>query len=124
PLTEVLVPIDQTVGVPTTATCAEAEAVSRDTGRSRLVVREGDTPTGIAHVRDIVRAAAQAPVTTVTTPVLHVDQGLSLLDTVSLMRNGHAQLVIVDGPSGPVGLVTMEDLLERVLGTFEDETDT
>jgi len=123
PLTEVLVPMTQAVGVPTTASCAEAEAVSRETGRSRLVVREGGTPVGLAHVRDIVRASAHAPVTTVTVPALHVDQGLSLLDTVSLMRAAHAQLVIVDGPSGPVGLVTMEDLLERVLGTFEDETD-
>jgi CBS domain containing-hemolysin-like protein len=29
----------------------------------------------------------------------------------------------VDDDSGPVGLVTMEDLLERVLGRFDDETD-
>ncbi|MGO4596567.1 hemolysin family protein [Terrabacter sp. 2RAF25] len=122
-LTEVVVPMDRAIGVPTSATCAEAEALSRDTGRSRLVVREGGRPVGIAHVRDIVRAPRQAPVTTVTAPALHVDQGLSLLDTVSLMRAARAQLVIVDGPTGPVGLVTMEDLLERVLGTFEDETD-
>ena len=124
PLTEVLVPMDQAVGVPATATCADAEALSRDTGRSRLVVRDGEDTVGLAHVRDIVRADAEAPVTGVTTPALHVDQGLSLLDTISRMRAGHAQLVIVDGPAGPVGLVTMEDLLERVLGTFEDETDS
>jgi CBS domain containing-hemolysin-like protein len=39
------------------------------------------------------------------------------------MRAQHAQLVLVDGADGPVGLVTMEDLLERVLGQFDDETD-
>jgi CBS domain containing-hemolysin-like protein len=39
------------------------------------------------------------------------------------MRGRHAQLVLVDGLDGPVGLVTMEDLLERVLGQFDDETD-
>jgi CBS domain containing-hemolysin-like protein len=74
-------------------------------------------------VRDIVRATPVAPVTTVTTPAVHVDAGLSLLDTVSAMRARHVQLVLVDGPTGPVGLVTMEDLLERVLGEFDDETD-
>lgn len=123
PLTDVVVPLDRAIGVLTTATCADAEALSRDSGRSRLVVREGDEPVGIAHVRDIVRAEPGAPVATVTSPVVHVDAGLSLLDTVSVMRAQHAQLVLVDGPWGPVGIVTMEDLLERVLGQFDDETD-
>ena len=39
------------------------------------------------------------------------------------MRAEHSQLAIVLGAAGPVGLVTMEDLLERVLGQFDDETD-
>ena len=95
-LTDVVVPVAAFVAVATTTTCAEAEAVSRDSGRSRLVVREGDDAVGIAHVRDIVRAAPGAAVTTVTTPVLHVDAGLSLLDAVSVMRAQHAQLVLVD----------------------------
>lgn len=120
---ELVVPLERAVGVDTTASCAQAEALSRETGRSRLLVRDGGVPLGLAHVRDIVRAAPGAPVTTVTTPALHVDAQLSLLDTVSLMRARHAQLVLVDGPSGPLGLVTMEDLLERVLGRFDDETD-
>ena len=123
PLADVALPIDRAIGVQRNATCAEAEAVSRDSGRSRLVVRDGDEPVGIAHVRDIVRADPRAPVTTVTAPAVHVDAELSLLDTVTVMRAQHAQLVLVDGPSGPVGLVTMEDLIERVLGRFDDETD-
>ena len=129
PLTDVVVPLETAVGVETSATCADAEAISRDSGRSRLLVREAGRPVGIAHVRDIVRAVPGAPVTTVTEPVLHVDARRSLLDTVSAMRAERAQLVLVDGPDGsdgalsPVGLVTMEDLLERVLGRFDDETD-
>src|SRR5690242_20518785 len=115
PVADLVVPPEQVVGVPTTATCAQAEAVSRETGRSRLVVREGGIPVGIAHVRDVVRAHPGAPVATVTAPALHVDASLSLLDALSLMRLRHAQLVLVDGPSGPQGLVSMEDLLEQVL---------
>ena len=123
PLTAVLVPLAEVVGVAATATCADAEAVCRASGRSRLVVRDGDVPVGITHVRDVVRSSPEAPVTSVTAPAVHVDAGLSLLDTVSLMRSHHAQLVLVDDPHGPVGIVTMEDLLERVLGRFDDETD-
>ncbi|GAB3081918.1 hemolysin family protein [Intrasporangium mesophilum] len=123
PLSDVLVPLAHVVGVGATATCAEAETVSRESGRSRLLVRDRDVPVGIVHVRDVVRSAASAPVTAVTAPALQVDAGLSLLDAVSLMRSRQAQLVLVEGPQGPVGIVTMEDLLERVLGRFDDETD-
>jgi CBS domain containing-hemolysin-like protein len=123
PLTEVLVPLGAAVGVESNESCAQAECISRESGRSRLLVREAGSPVGIAHVRDIVRAAPDVPVSCVTEAVLHVDASGSLLDTVSAMRAEHAQLVLVDGPDGPVGLVTMEDLLERVLGQFEDETD-
>jgi CBS domain containing-hemolysin-like protein len=122
-LHEVVVPRAQFVAVATTASCAEAESVSRHTGRSRLVVLEEGIPVGVAHVRDIVRAAPGQPVTTITIPAVHLDADLSLLDAVSAMRALHSQLVLVDGPSGAVGLVTMEDLLERVLGRFDDETD-
>jgi CBS domain containing-hemolysin-like protein len=123
PLTDVVVPLERAIGVPTTATCEDAEATSRDSGRSRLVVRDGGEPVGVAHVRDIVRAGPGEPVTSVMVPMVRVDACLSLLDTVSVMRTQHAQLVLVDGPAGPVGIVTMEDLLERVLGEFDDETD-
>jgi CBS domain containing-hemolysin-like protein len=123
PLSDVLVPLEHVVGVGATATCAEAETVSRESGRSRLLVRDAGVPVGIVHVRDVVRSAASAPVTSVTAPAVKVDAGLSLLDAVSLMRFRQAQLVLVEGPQGPVGIVTMEDLLERVLGRFEDETD-
>ena len=123
PVADLVVPMGRAVGVDATADCAEAEAVSRTTGRSRLVVRDGGNPVGVAHVRDVVRARPGTPVAAVTTPAVHLDAGLSLLDALSRMRQEHAQLVLVDGPVGPVGLVTMEDLLEQVLGRFDDETD-
>ncbi len=124
PLSEVLVPLEDVVGVATSATCADAETVSRQSGRSRLLVRDRDVPVGIVHVRDVVRSDASAPITSVTAPAVLVDAGLSLLDAVSLMRTQQAQLVLVEGTHGPAGIVTMEDLLERVLGRFEDETDS
>ena len=55
-LTEVMVPLDRAVGVVGSASVLEAQRVSRESGRSRLVVTEGGVPVGIAHVRDIVRA--------------------------------------------------------------------
>lgn len=122
-LTSALVPFSEAVAVDGAATCADAEELSRRRGRSRLVVTDGGAPVGIAHVRDIVRAEATAPVAHVMTEPLRLSSDLSLLDAVSVMRAERAQLVLVTDQSDTVGLVTMEDLLERVLGRFEDETD-
>ncbi|MDN5777496.1 MAG: hemolysin family protein [Humibacillus sp.] len=122
-LRAVMVPLSRAVGLPSTATCGAAEALSRDSGRSRLVVSEGSNPVGITHVRDIVRAVRSAPVTAVTTPAHRLDVELSLLDALGLMRAQRAQLVFVVDATGTIGLVSMEDLLERVLGQFDDETD-
>ena len=58
-ITEVMVPLDRAVGVAGSASVLEAERVSRESGRSRLVVTDGGVPVGIAHVRDIVRAPAR-----------------------------------------------------------------
>ncbi|GAA4296477.1 hypothetical protein GCM10023148_57230 [Actinokineospora soli] len=45
-------------------------------------------------------------------------------DAVAVMRAERAQLCLVRGDSGAVvGLAAMEDLLEEILGEFDDETD-
>ncbi len=141
PVSEVMVPLASAVGVDAAVGVSQAEQVSRDSGRSRLVVTEAGRPVGIAHVRDIVRAPRELTVAEVTTTAVRVRADVSLLDAVGAMRSAHAQLVLVEGAPGSdvaegglgaglakgddgvVGLVTMEDLLERVLGQFDDETD-
>jgi CBS domain containing-hemolysin-like protein len=122
-LTSAMVPLHDVVSVDRQATCDTAEDLSRASGRSRLVVTDRGEPIGLAHVRDIVRAPAETPVAAVATEPLRLSSELSLLDAVSAMRAERAQLVLVTDGTGPVGLVSMEDLLERVLGHFEDETD-
>jgi CBS domain containing-hemolysin-like protein len=50
--------------------------------------------------------------------------GRSVLAGVRSMRDTRNQLaVVVDGDGRPTGLVALEDLLEQVIGPFEDETD-
>ena len=117
-------PMERAVTVPVSAAGAHAEEVSRSTGRSRLVVLDGDQPVGFVHVRDVVRADPGTPVAGLVTGALRLPASMSLLDAVTRMRAERAQLVLVEDEGRAVGIVSMEDLLERVLGTFEDETDT
>jgi CBS domain containing-hemolysin-like protein len=42
---------------------------------------------------------------------------------IRVMREERAQLAVVQQESGPIGVVALEDLLEEVIGEFDDETD-
>ena len=128
-IASVMFPLELAVAVPDTGTAADVEALCRETGRSRLFVTD---PTGqiigLVHVRDAVRATASGAVEyavpdllqeTVTLPAT-----LPLIDAVHRMRDERAQLALVSGAEGAVvGLISLEDLLEQILGEFDDETD-
>ena len=133
-LSDVMRPLGEAVMVPLEATAAEVERVSLSSGRSRLVVHDGGQPRGLVHVRDAVRSAGRGGDAGVR-ELMHRPEilpgDLSLLEAVGRMRRARSQLALVtDDSTGPgadagtaVGLVALEDLLERVLGEFEDETD-
>lgn len=126
-LATVMVPAPAMVSIPIESDSTGVEEISRRSGRSRLIVLQGSSHVGIVHVRDAVRVLASSGPRSVRelmgTP-LRLDSDLSLLDAVSRMRQQRAQLALVTDPAGEViGLTAMEDLIEEILGEFDDETD-
>lgn len=132
----VMFPPSAAVTVPRTATAADVEQVSRESGRSRLFVveptgREGHQRIrGLVHVRDAVLATAQGPggastgVGEFIQPVASLRAGLPLIDAVTSMRAQRGQLALVRDEQGRVvGMTSMEDILEQILGEFDDQTD-
>jgi CBS domain containing-hemolysin-like protein len=126
---EIMVPPDRVVAVPRTATVAEAEAAIVESGVTRLLVRDpaGDV-VGFVHAKDLLTipaAARDRPV-----PLAAIRRVLVVLPDVNLdralitMRRAriHAAAV-VDGDRRFLGLVTLEDVLESVVGEIRDETD-
>ncbi|MEU5904856.1 hemolysin family protein [Micromonospora sp. NPDC047467] len=107
------------------------EQVSRDSGRSRLAVLDADGEVcGLVHVREAVRVVTNGRVATaeeLMTPAFTLPSTSSVTEAVAAMRARQSQLALVrngGGPSRPVGFVALEDLLEEVIGEFDDETDT
>jgi CBS domain containing-hemolysin-like protein len=103
------------------------EHVSRDTGRSRLaVVDDGGRIVGQVHVRDAVRATTAgrpALAGDLMTAPFTLDAATAVPAAVTAMRQQRAQVAFVTDAGQVVGLVALEDLLEQVIGEFEDETD-
>jgi CBS domain containing-hemolysin-like protein len=125
---QVMTPSDRIVAVPASATARQIECASRSAGRSRLAVRDSDgAVVGIVHLRDAARVTTAGhdsiAAELMTTPFT-LTHGTPVAAAVRAMREHRAQLAVVVEPAGhTVGLVALEDLLEELIGEFDDETD-
>ncbi|CAM3378280.1 hemolysin family protein [Stackebrandtia soli] len=121
---DISVPRAEIQSVSITATAADIEAASRECGRSRLVVMDVDRPVGLVHIREAVQADPDTSVRDLMFPPLTLPGGEMVSKAVTVMRAQRAQLALVaDASSTVVGLIALEDLLEEIIGEFEDETD-
>lgn len=125
---QVMTPIAQLSTVPAAASAREVELTSRREGRSRLaVVSSGTSICGIVHVRDAARATTSGGTTLhaadLMTAPLELAAGTPVATAIRTMRDQRSQLAVVREGDQPVGVVALEDLLEEVIGEFDDETD-
>ena len=110
---------------------AEVVALFAEAGHSRLpVYRETlDAVVGMVHVKDVFNILATdaprpADVSTLIRQPLYVPQSMGVLDLLARMQSSHTHLaIVVDEYNGTEGLVTIEDLVEEIVGEIEDEHD-
>jgi putative hemolysin len=92
------------------------------------VYREShDDVIGFVHVRDLLdpqQSGRSTPVGEVVRPVLYLPASKRLLAVLSEMRReGHHLAIVVDEYGGTAGIVTLEDLVEELIGDIRDEYD-
>src|SRR5208282_2048553 len=124
---KVMVPLVRVDAVPQDATLANAIEAVRRVGFSRLPVFRGRITdiVGVVHVFDLLEAPDLShPVADVMRPVSYFPESMPLDEIlVALQRTGENLAVIVDEYGGAAGIITVEDLLEEVVGEIEDEHD-
>ena len=101
---------------------------ARASGHSRFPVTRGDAFVGVAHVKDAVTVPfaqrGALSVADVMKPPLMVPESLELDQLLEELRRGGLQMALVVDEFGNVdGLVTMEDLVEELVGEVQDEHD-
>jgi CBS domain containing-hemolysin-like protein len=124
-----MTPRSRVVAVDRATPLAELEQQAVRTGRSRIVVYDSDLdhPVGVVHARDLLtheldRSAAVAG--DLVAPVMVTPDHLALERLFLDMRDQRRHLALVVDEHGVVlGLITMEDVLEELIGEFEDESD-
>jgi putative hemolysin len=127
---EVMVPRTDIVAVPVTATFGDVvDAIIRD-GHSRMPVfeRSIDNIVGLLYAKDLLRylkGTEEPPeIRTLLRPPLFVPESLSVDDLLHELQRRRVHIAIVlDEYGGTAGLVTIEDLLEEIVGEIQDEYD-
>ncbi|MDP9798433.1 CBS domain containing-hemolysin-like protein [Catenuloplanes nepalensis] len=127
---EAMTPRVDVVALRATDTVAELITLARQTGRTRFPVYERtlDQITGVAGVPDALgvplhRRATTTVGTVAREPVL-VPESLDLDGVLAALRAGNADLaIVVDEYGGTDGVVTVEDLVEELVGEISDEHD-
>lgn len=127
---EVMVPRPDIYWLTVDDTLAELHAAARETGHSRFPVRGAteDEVVGSVHVKDLIGVPgdehATTPVSRLATPMLEVPESEPLRRLLAdLRREQRTQALVVDEYGGTAGLVTLEDVLEELVGEIEDEFD-
>ncbi|MEU4777650.1 hemolysin family protein [Micromonospora sp. NPDC023633] len=127
---EVMMPRTEVVFLSARLTLAEAERMVRAETHTRYPVVDGthDDVVGFVHLRDVLLRPDLDPRTTVgelTREVKRLPGSKRVLAALSEMRRErHHLAVVVDEYGGTAGIVTLEDLIEELIGEIHDEYDT
>ena len=130
---DVAVPTAEIVAVPADITLDDLVQVFRESGMSRLPVYEGtlDTPLGMIHLKDFALRHgfngkdAALDMRSMLRPLLFVPPSMPIGVLMQKMQAERRHMaLVIDEYGGVDGLVTIEDLIEQVVGEIEDEHDT
>ena len=125
---EIMTPRTEICGLPADATIRAARDLVIEEKYSRLpVYRETmDNIEGMIYVRDLLQAWADGkedePITNLLRDPYFVPETKSASDLLKDMQANHVQAaIVIDEYGGVAGLVTVEDILEEIVGEIEDE---
>ncbi|GAA1264431.1 hemolysin family protein [Kitasatospora nipponensis] len=127
-LREVMVPRTEVTFLDADQLLSEVREETSTSPHSRYPVVEGsyDAVVGFVHVRDLYRALGEHAVRVreIARPVKLLPATKKVLEAMSEMRReGHHLAMVVDEYGGTAGIVTLEDLVEEVIGEIRDEYD-
>ena len=127
---EIMIPRTDMIALEADDTLAEAVKIFIEEGHSRIPVYEEspDNIVGILYVKDTLKNLLNSDLTcevrTLLRKPIFVPETIKTAEVLENMRREHIHIaIIVDEYGGVAGLVTMEDILEQIVGEIQDEYD-
>jgi CBS domain containing-hemolysin-like protein len=125
---EIMTPRTEICAIPVNSTVTAARDLIIDEKYSRLPVYRDtiDNIEGVIYVRDLLHAWADgqenAPIQTILRDAFFVPETKTASELLKSMQTNHVQIaIVIDEYGGVAGLVTVEDILEEIVGEIEDE---
>jgi len=134
-LSDVMVPRADIIAVDESFSLDELVQLFREAQHSRLPVYRGtlDDPTGLVHVKDVLARLnaeddcyrlAPSTIAEIRRPILFAPPSMRALDLLLKMQQTHTHLaLVIDEYGGTDGLVSIEDIIEEIVGDIADEHD-
>ncbi|QUX26852.1 HlyC/CorC family transporter [Nocardiopsis akebiae] len=115
PLSEIVTPREEIASVSPNSTVDDIKQVSRDSTHLRLVVMDGAEPVGVLHVREALTSPEGTTAADLMRPVLTLASETPMYAAMGIMRESRSHLSLVESDGEVIGLVTLQDILDRLL---------
>jgi CBS domain containing-hemolysin-like protein len=123
---EVMVPRPEVVFLDIQKSLAENLKIARDSRHTRfpLYDHDSDHVVGLVHIKDLFRLEAGASIESIKRNIMMVPEGMPLDDLLKVFQKNHQHMtLVVDEYGCTSGIVTMENVLEELVGEIQDEFD-
>ncbi len=129
-VSEIMVARTDMMAISSETSVAAASDIFLETGHSRVPIYEKDLDkiTGVLYAKDLLgplcRGMLETPVTTLQREPLFIPETIKTDEAFEIMKKEQVHIaIVVDEYGGTAGLVTLEDLLEEIVGDIQDEFD-
>lgn len=122
---EIMIPRTEMICLYTHDTREENLENAYDGMRTRYPMCDGDKDNiiGFIHIKDLIRAN-DIEYPNIVRPIITVPESIHISALLKLMQRGKSQIaILIDEYGGTSGLVTMEDIMEEIVGEIQDEFD-
>ncbi|MCL2500185.1 MAG: hemolysin family protein [Defluviitaleaceae bacterium] len=125
---DILTPRVNIAGIPKDSTLEQMADIFMESGYSRLPVYEEslDNVQGVVHIRDFLKCMADEsrPLEAIIVPPVYAAPTARARDLLGILKKAKSHMaIVIDEYGGTEGLVTMEDILEQLVGDIYDEND-
>lgn len=128
-VSEIMVPRTDIVGISANSSFSEVITLVQEDGHTRFPVYKDslDQITGFIHVKDLIQYIVDPKdfsIAKILRELVYAPRSMKVTDLLSKMRQGATHIAIVlDEYGGTDGLVTIEDMVEEIIGEIKDEHD-
>lgn len=123
---DMMVDWENTVKVSVDLPVSEVLTLAVGSGHTRLpVVNEAGVPLGLLHTKEFITYIGSGDTNwpSIVRPILKVAEGDDALKALKLMQEKKSHMALVYDKDTVVGIITMEDILEEIIGEIADEDD-